>query len=174
MALRFIQIFWGLLLVVLDFNINQIDILPDILGYILIALGCRGLRDASPRFSTAATLAWIMAILSVAGYAVRGNSIGFSLLSSAMDCAMMWFLLGGVMELANSRQRQDLSQRASSRRIAYVAIAALSTLIGYTIQSPGDGVVIGIALLIGMLVVLCLILHLIHRSIRELSDDPRW
>jgi hypothetical protein len=171
MATRFIQIFWGLLLVVLDFQINQIDILPDVLGYILVALGCGGLSDASPHFSTAAILAWAMMVLALVSVAIRGNFIPLGILYSALDCAMMWFLLGGVIDLANFRQRPDLSQRASTRRIAYVAIAGLSTLLGLTGRFPGE---IALALVIGMIVVLCLILHLIYRAIHELSDGPRW
>ncbi|MCW1922413.1 hypothetical protein OKA05_07595 [Luteolibacter arcticus] len=171
MATRFIQIFWGLLLVVLDFQVNQIDVLPDLLGYILVALGCRGLSDASPRFSTAAILAWVLVIMAAVSIAIRGDIIPLGILYNVIDCAMMWFLLGGVIELANFRQRPDFSQRASSRRIAYVALAGLSTLLGLTGPYPGE---IALALVIGMIVVLCLILHLIHRAIRELSDGPRW
>jgi len=174
MAIRFIQIFWGLLLVVLDFSINQIDILPDLIGYILIALGCRGLSKVAPRFLIAANLAWLMALLAAASYVIRGNLPGFSIVYTAIDCSMMWFLLGGVIDLANFRKRPDLSQRASSRRIAYVAIVGLSTLLGLMAESSRDFGEVLIALVVGMIVVLCLILHLIHRAIHELSDGPRW
>lgn len=173
MATRFIQIFWGLLLVIVDFQVNGIDILPDFLGYILVALGCRGLTAVSPRFSTASILAWVMAFFAVASYAIEGNSAVLSVLFVAVDCAMMWSLLGGVMALAEFRQRPDLSQRASTRRIAYVAIMGLTTLFG--LMGPrslggADGLLV--MFVIGMLVVLCLILHLIHRTMHELSDGP--
>jgi uncharacterized membrane protein len=174
MATRFIQIFWGLLLVILDFQINGLDVLPDILGYILVALGCRGLSEASPHFSTAAILAWIMVVLAVVSLAMRVNFPPLSIVYMVIDCAMMWFLLGGVIQLADSRQRRDLSQRASGRRIAYVTIASLSTLLGFTVGGHRDWAEIAIGLVVAMIVVLCLILHLIYRAIHELSDGPRW
>ena len=173
MATHFIQIFWGLLLVVLDFSINQIDILPDFLGYVLVALGCRGLCDASPRFSTAANLAWVMVVLAVVILTMpEASTPAFSYLCTAVDCAMMWFMLGGVIALADFRQRPDLSLRASNRRIAYVTIVGISTLLGL-MEHPRTGAEIGFMLAISVIVVMCLILHLIHRAIRELSDGPR-
>jgi hypothetical protein len=33
-AARFGQVFWGLLLVILDVNINHFDVLPDFVGYV--------------------------------------------------------------------------------------------------------------------------------------------
>ena len=175
MTTRFIQIFWGLLLALVDFKINQIDVLPDFLGYILVALGCRGLAEASPRFATASNLAWVMTVLALAGYAIPRDTTGFAIVGSVMDCAMIWFLLGGVMELADFRRRPDLAQRASSRRIAYVTIGGLTTLLSLMgPRSLRGAEPLVVMIVIGMLVVLCLILHLIHRSIRELSEGPRW
>src|SRR5215468_10329476 len=66
---RFGQIFWGLLLVILDFNIDHVDILPDFIGYILMAVGCGGLVTVSRRFARARVLCWILAVLAVIGYA---------------------------------------------------------------------------------------------------------
>ena len=47
-ATRFGQVFWGLLLVILDVTINRFDILPDFIGYILVAVGLGGLTGLSP------------------------------------------------------------------------------------------------------------------------------
>lgn len=33
------KLFWGLLLVLLDVKINQLDILPDIIGYLIVVSG---------------------------------------------------------------------------------------------------------------------------------------
>jgi len=173
MFFSFGQIFWGLVLIIVDININHFDILPDIIGYILVAIGCRGLTTESPRFSTAGTLSWVMVIIVLLGYAVRSNAGSwFGLVSAALDCTMMWFLLGGVMDLAASRQRMDLSERASNGRIAYVAIMAAATLLGLLAQgSPGATVFVALILVASALVLLFLILHLIHRVRREIAYD---
>ncbi len=106
MSLRFAQIFWGLLLTILDFKFNGLDILPDFLGYILIALGCRGLAEFSDSFLLAGRLGWIMVAFPFVGYALRGNLwIVTKILNRAIDTGMIWFLLGGVMELAVASRR---------------------------------------------------------------------
>jgi len=173
MSTRFAQVFWGLLLVILDFKINRIDILPDFLGYILVAIGCSGLASISRHFSTASTLSWILVAFAFVGYALRGSaSTVFGILNLAVDCAMMWFLLGGVMELAVARQRTDLSERASNRRIAYVVVMCLATLAGLVAQGSRDAaVVMVVVLVICILPLLFLILHLIHRAKHELTTD---
>ena len=173
MFTRFGQIFWGLLLVILDFRINRIDILPDLVGYILVAAGCAGLSGVSRHFSTAGVLSWVLAAFALIVYALRGGAAtGFKFLSLAVDCAMMWFLLGGVMELAAARERMDLSTQAANRRIAYVALTCLAALAGFVAQGSRDAaVVMAVVLVICILPLLFLILHLIHRAKHELAND---
>jgi len=103
MAKNFGQIFWGLLLVILDLSINHIDLLPDFVGYILVALGCSGLATESRHFGRAAALSWILVVFSLIGYALRRDAaVALGCLDIVIDCAMMWFLLGGIVELATT------------------------------------------------------------------------
>jgi hypothetical protein len=169
MSTRFGLVFWGLLLVILDFNINGIDILPDVVGYILVAIGCAGLSSVSHRFSTASVLSCILAALALIAYILRGSiATGLEYVSLAVDIAMIWFLLGGVMELATARQRMDLSERASQYRIVYTVLMCLATLAGVV---GGPAVVMGIVVVICMLTLLILILHLLYRAKHELTGD---
>ena len=66
-------IFWGLLVVILDFKINQIDILPDFVGYIFVSIGAGGLVGASKQFSPAQKSCWALLILALLELFVRGN-----------------------------------------------------------------------------------------------------
>jgi hypothetical protein len=173
MVTFFGQIFWGLLLVILDFHVNRFDILPDVLGYVLIAVGCRGLVFASGHFSTASVMSWVLLVLNVLELAFRGNAAHvFYWASFVFDCAMIWFLLGGVMELATARHRLELSESASKRRIAYVVARCVLVLTGLMAEgSRGAGTVIAVAGLVCILFLLFLILQLIHRAKDELSND---
>jgi hypothetical protein len=170
MLKRFLQIFWGLFLVIVDLKINHIDILPDFVGYIFIALGCGGLTEVSRKFATAQTASWILAALAVLKYVPMDRDITavLSFVRLVADCAMMWFLLGGVMELAAHNERLDLFNRAASCRSSYVFLICLTTIVEY---APWPGELkssIGIAALVFMLVILFLILHLFHRITREM------
>jgi hypothetical protein len=173
MVTYFGQIFWGLLVVILDFHFNRVDILPDFVGYVLIAIGCRGLVFASRHFSTASVMSWVLLTLNLLEFAFRGDEGQvFQWASLVFDSAMMWFLLGGVMELATAHQRMDLSESASKRRIAYVVLRGLLTLTGLVAEgSRGVATVIAVAGLVCMLSLLFLILHLIHRAKSELTHD---
>lgn len=53
MRSSFGYIFWGLLIVMVDININGFDILPDVLGHILVATGTARLAPLSSQFVTA-------------------------------------------------------------------------------------------------------------------------
>ncbi|HLA83802.1 MAG TPA: hypothetical protein VJL29_03330 [Thermoguttaceae bacterium] len=112
-----------------------------------------------------------MCVFSLIGYALRRDAaVALGCLDMVIDCAMMWFLLGGVMELATTRNRPDLAQRASHRRIAYVALMGLVLVVSVMAYNARGGAgILGVALVICMLVLLVLILHLIHRAKHELT-----
>jgi hypothetical protein len=66
MKVGFTRIFWGLLFVVLDIRMNSIDwILPDFVGYILIASGLSALVQYHQWFRTARLVAIILIFVSL-------------------------------------------------------------------------------------------------------------
>ena len=182
MFTRFGQIFWGMMLVILDFSIKlntnssiiRIDILPDIIGYVLVAVGCAGLSGVSRHFSTASILSWILATFTLIPYALQGSTAhGFGFLNIMVECTMTWFLLGGVMELTAAQERMDLSRKAANRRIAYVALMCIAALARFVVQGSQNATatMVVVVLSICNLTLWFLILHLIHRVKHELTND---
>jgi hypothetical protein len=170
MATHFSKLFWGLLLVILDFSINGFDVLADGVGYLLVAAGCRGLSSLSNRFVTARTLCFVLAVLWLIGLAVRGDiAAAHGLVTMVVNCAMIWQLLGGIGEFALSRQRQDLAERAGNRRVAYVAIMTGTSLLAFAMQGSRNAGPLATILVIAMLILIVMILHLIHRVKVELA-----
>ncbi len=170
MSTHFSQLFWGLLLVILDFSINGFDLLVDGLGYLIVAAGCGGLASLSRRFAVARVLCFVLAAMWLLGFAIPGE-IGafFGIGTTIVNCAMIWQLLGGISEFAMAQQRPDLSIRACNRRLAYVIIMAATTFLGYTMSGSGNTSELAIALIVSMLVLIVMILHLIHRVRVELA-----
>lgn len=167
------QIFWGLLITVLDLNINGVDILPDFVGYMIAAMGCTALTAASRHFSLAALLAWVLLILSVFVYALSGRVLtGGRLLAMGIDIAMMWQILAGVMELAKAKGRGDLAGLAERHRKEYLLAAILGTVMAVLVSRGGliTGMM-ALLLWVFLSVVLCFILHLIHRVKHELASE---
>lgn len=171
-ATNFNKIFWGLLLVILDFRIKQFDVIPDFVGYILVALGCRALATLSSHFSTAALVSWMLVGSSL--LRVMTNRLGwvFTLVHIALDCLMMWFLLGGVINFASAKDRADLASRASVLRLWYVVVMALGAVAGIVARMAHDlARWMAILVAIGSLILMAFILHLIFRVKRELAGS---
>jgi hypothetical protein len=176
MSLHFGYIFWGLLLVFLDFSINGFDLLPDVVGYALVGYGAGGLTNKFVTFRTATSLSWLLAVGSVMAFFISDRSATqfFGWLMTGFQCALIWTLMGGVMAVATDRNRPDLAERAASRRVAYAVLTAAMIFLSFV---PGGGLLapLAIVLLIATFVVLVMILHLIHRVRYELPQlaDPR-
>lgn len=167
---NFGRIFWGELLVLLDLRINGFDLLPDVIGYILIALGCRGLADDSPKFVTASMWSWLLAAASLIAYIVEGEfELVFGLIFVAIECVMVWFLLGGIIDFVRERGRTDLAEVAGVRRFAYILMMCVTMLAVVTAQNARSLAFVAVLGGVITLVVLVMILHLIYRVRHEVA-----
>ena len=168
----FLETLLGLLLVYLNFWIYDVDLLVDGVGYLIVAAGCRGLSSLSSGFETARILCFVLVVLWLIGFAVRGDiSLAQELVMVVVVCAMMWQLLAGIGEFALSRQAQDLAKRSLHLRVAYVAMmSGVSVLL---LAKEGSGHAGATEAILGfvMVVVIGRILHLIHRVKVELAGS---
>jgi len=165
MTTRIGQIFWGLILVALDFTINGFDVLPDFVGYALVAIGSAGLTGVSRRFSAACVMAWILAGVSIALLLLRGDPVyAVAWAASALDVAAMWFLLGGLMDIAKMYREPGLAGQLSGCRIAYLILVGLSVAVGLAGAMDRElAGVTAVVLAVSMIVLLIVILASIRR-----------
>jgi len=170
-AAGFGQVFWGLLLVILDFNLNHFDVLPDFIGYILVAVGLGGLTGLSRQFATARTCAWVLVPVDIVGLLPAEElAVIVSLVNLVLNCVMMWYLLGGIMDYAVAQNRPDLAERASARRVAYVALMCVAAALGFLARGAGGaGAMLAVVIVVCGLILVIMILHLIHRVRTELA-----
>jgi hypothetical protein len=170
-AVRLGQVFWGLLLVIVDININHFDVLPDFIGYVLVALGLGGLTGLSRQFATARTCAWVLVPVDIVGLLTPGQpALIVGLVNLVLNCVMMWYLLGGIMDYAAAQNRPDLAERASTRRVAYVAVMCVAAALGFIARgAPGAAGPLVLAIVVCGLVLVTMILHLIYRVKTELA-----
>jgi hypothetical protein len=156
-------LFWGLLLVIVQVAINGFDLLPDFVGYTLIAVGCGGLLAVSRRFRTARALSIVLVGTALLEIFMRGNlPPAWTLVGLVLNCSMIWFLLGGIMDLTTQHQRSDLAAKAAHRRMAYIVLATLATL-GSLLAARllGGAPILVVLLVVVTLVIVVMILHLI-------------
>ena len=159
---HFSQLFWGLLIVIFDFSMNGFDLLPNGVCYLIVAAGCKSMAAWSPRFTTARTFCFVLAILWLVGFAIHSEiATVISLARTLINCAFLWQLLGGIAEFALDRQRPDLAGRAHNRLLAYVAVMLGTALL--TLLIHGSNGPLAVLLVVTMLVLMVMILHLIYR-----------
>ncbi len=171
---RFSQIFYGLLIVVFDLSINHFDVLPDWLGFALVASGCGGLAHANKQFAYGSLVGWLRAAISFAEYFVTDNSAIFlGYLEFPVDAALNWYMLGGIAALATRLHCPDLALRAQYRRLAYLVIAGAGFVLNQMATVFPESLTLSAAVVLagaGFILYL-MILHLIYRSRRELTES---
>lgn len=57
--------FWGFLFLLVNFYVQGLNVLPDVVGYILLAVGASTLRTLNPRFHTVFILSFPLMVLSL-------------------------------------------------------------------------------------------------------------
>ncbi len=115
------MVFWGGLIVVFDFSINGFDLINDVIGMILIAIGVFQLAsfDVGPRYRGFMTFARIMAIVGVIGSllsqvgGLRGE-LGILLMLVGLAELVATILFCVAMRLLS--ERYGLAQAAQSWR----------------------------------------------------------
>lgn len=134
------KLFWGLLLVLLDVKINQLDILPDIIGYLIVVSGLNQLQPHSKYFLKAKILANILVFVSIAAIFqapdipisefVPSNYSLFVLLfstaSGLLHIALIFFAVHGLMELAVHHNLLELSAISYNRLAIYLVFSFLA------------------------------------------------
>lgn len=167
-------LFWGLVLTVFNLDIMEIPLLPDGAGYLLLAIGCHSLVSASPRFSMARNLAAVLVGLWITIALFRPYLPAIVLtLDTLLQCAMIWFLLGGVRDVAKHSRHADLAAKAQQRRVVYVlATLAAVVLVGIApVSETAAASLVGLGLV--SFALFLMILHVLYRVRSSLGTAER-
>lgn len=103
------NIFWGMILVSLDLKLSSansaLDLLPDFVGYLLIAVGTKALSADSDYFKKAHVFSIIMIVLGAVDWLCAGigvyipNTVPYiiiSLIMIAASLAVVWLIIAGL------------------------------------------------------------------------------
>jgi hypothetical protein len=178
----FTRILWGLLISWVDLRVGGFNILPDIVGYGLIASGLAEIADVQERWRHAMILCFFLMPLSLVEYAptwrigpfVTGPGGGFlwviaELVTAALSWVMIVFLLEGIEGWAHGLHAEKFARMIETRR-DYVLVYAVagfvlwvSLLLILPIWPPFGAFLLVVGWAIG-LVLLGFILQAIHRT----------
>lgn len=133
-------IFWGFLFM-FDFRIQGLDILPNIIGYLLMYSGLGNLSSYSSKFDSAKKYSVPLAVLSLFSiYQVQKPvgqltfdplSIGLSIvgiITTVLDLFLVYNLCLGIVDLAKNQSNDELQGLAQRRWKYYLYCKVLFTV----------------------------------------------
>lgn len=123
------RLFWGFLLVIFNFRIQGFDILPDVIGYILIIKALQGLAHQHEDYGKGISFAVMLAVLSLVNVYQAQTGIQSSKPVSFLDYALLllgqiglilelflvYWILRAMTELANETSNFLLHDQAKLR-----------------------------------------------------------
>ena len=127
--------------IMIDFRLQGIDILPDVIGYILFAVGFSTLAINSSHFKKAGNFNILMIIVSIfqiyekpaQGSGIQINTVGIlvGLVSLIVGLVVVYHLFQGIKEIAARQQKMEIFEEAEKRWHHYfiLQLAALFAFI---------------------------------------------
>lgn len=178
----FTQLYWGFLFIMLDFRIQGLDILPDVIGYILFALAFRALASNSEHFDKAFKLDIPMIILSIfsiyekqeetsvtnsTGINVSFGSLGvvgvlISIASMVLGLVVVYHLFMGIKDMSYNTH-QDIYEEADRRWRQYLMLNIALLLSFAVVFIPFVNYVYFIGLLVASIILVFVILGFMRR-----------
>jgi len=179
----FKKLFWGFIFF-FDFRIGGIDLLPDIIAYILFYQGLRILADRNERFGKAKAIAFpliFVSLLDIYQVSIPFDQIGnismslvamiagFGLL--IINVVMIYQVCIGIAEEAGKLNNSSLESKAISRWKIYLVsnVLIFITIIG--VAFPGLVVLLALGVMILSIVSYFLMLGLIKTAADELEGN---
>lgn len=171
----FHKMFWGFIFL-FDFRINGFDVIPDIIGYILIFQGLSLLMARNINFQRAKNISFPLIFLSIFNiYQINGSGsmfgffgiiIGLAIL--IMDIIMVYNICMGIAEEARKIENSELETKAINRWKLYLTYNIIF-MIGFII--PALLVVLFWLYIILSLVSFILILSLLKSAEYLIADS---
>jgi len=172
-------LFWGLLFM-FDVPVGNIDILPDVVGYVLMYVGLKQLTPFHRLFGSAKQLSIILIVLSI--FTIYSNlervvgyipMILFHIVYMALNMLFMYRICYAIVELAREAELPRLAQAAGFRCSLYLAsmlFTPIIILLGL-VQSALAGMIFLPAFLFSI-IVLVLLMALMKQADQSLKLNP--
>ncbi len=170
------KIFWGFLFIMVDVRIMGFDILPDIVGFILFAIGFGLLASGSDYFVKARSLNVPMIALSIFSiyeapaqgggihlgpFWLLGVLIGIGTI--VLTLMVVYNLFMGIKDLAGQNELQQLADEAEERWKQFWMLQAAVLAAFVLIFIPALGILYVIALLVASIILTVVIMGYIKR-----------
>ena len=171
---KYSKLYRGLIIILLDFRIMGFDVIPDLVGYIMILSAIASLEGYHKEIGKAKPFAIGLLILSITdiyqinenvlnGFTINNTTIIFMIITAVsvvMDIFMVYYITHSIMELTKRNNLNKLYETTHYRVKSYVVVNLIFlAIIPFTLNMPED-VVIGISILSGLVVFIMKILFI--------------
>ncbi len=167
------QIFWGILVVVVDVKLERLDVLIDPVGYFLIFNALGPLGSVQENFGTAKPFALAALLVSIpATFGFNPAQLTF-VLETALGICLFWLICTGILRLATAQGKVNLSASALRVRTLIVMTYVVNAFVVAVAQpTPEIGQVLAVPAVGFSLVVMALSLFLLRSASIELVPAP--
>lgn len=178
----FSKLRWGFLFILIDFRLQGIDILPDIIGYIFFAIGLNILSESSEYFEKAGQLNIVMiisSIFSIYERPVQGGGVNFgpfgplgvlvSIVLMIIGLLSIYNLFMGIKDMAEKQGKRDVYDEADRRWVQYLLIQLSGIFAFILIFMPPLAVIYIFVMLIITIVFTIVIMGFMNRCVEDLG-----
>ena len=178
------KIAWGFLLILLDFNVMTVNVLPDWIGYIIVVSSLGAVisdEDALRKLRPVGIILVVWNIIEwVAGIFGVGTYLSFvAVIPIVLNIYYIWHLFGNLADIADNFACPQ-SGKFLGWRVAYIILTVISSVISYVslLMSGGEIAYIGglILLVPGLILVIFImsVLFSFSRTLKEKSELPMY
>ncbi len=188
----FILIIIGLIMTFFDFSINGVNLIPDLVGFILIAIGLSLHTTWDSSFNTARIMAFLLVFLAIPDLfeftiPITPGPIQIfltvlwplNIVRTIVFILMNWFLFRGISAVAISQGNERLASSAMNCLWSVIIVSSISTifssfstifmiLLGFSLLLLLMSLVITTMFILGFLVLIYQ-LYVLYRADQELG-----
>lgn len=187
MDMYFNRIFWGMILVFLNLNIGTMDVLPNIIGVIMIATALNGLHETKDEeaFKKGEIYGWIMVgfeavnlVFKYTGYSdleEANSSILFVIygqISAVIRIVLLYYILKGIFNLGEKNGNLEISSKAKERwHLSFACTVAFSVLTAFSLNFK-NGLLDGMIIILGitMFIVNILVMAIVRKAAKTFVE----
>ncbi|WP_199613858.1 hypothetical protein [Paenibacillus alkalitolerans] len=182
MARHYNKLAWGLLLTILDFRIQSIDLLADFIGYFMAAAALSALEEEKHNdFRTAKCIAIFLIFVSAPSVYIPARpgvvisvEPGFMMLLSVLEgllkLFLVFFICRGIGTLAKFAGNGSLRESAKLRWRFYLAVCGLMLFaIPFSMNFESEWYALYILLIVLSVIVELTIFALVRKAGKELA-----
>ncbi|RJE83867.1 hypothetical protein D3P07_23940 [Paenibacillus sp. 1011MAR3C5] len=174
----FSKFFWGFLFIMFDFRIQGVDILPDIIGFILFAVGFQALAQHSDHFTKGKIFNLVLVFLSIftiyeqpnQGGGVHINPIGIivGLVSLVLLLLTVYHVLMGIKDMASRLSRSEIMEEAEKKWTYFLVFQIASLFLFVLILIPPLFIVMVIAMFVASIIIMVTLMGFMRRCGEQL------